>query len=202
MKKIFVLLIFLLLFLITSCSNDDMNGEMDDAANGVSFDYFNGYEVEGVTYEIYLPNDFNNAFYYGHKLGNVKSDSAEWKINFIYDVNYHVDEEKENKEVWNGLYLLLFESKNTLDEKCDFDVEIFDPNANIEMEFELINNSEKEAEYVIFYTFLPIRIYNTNTRETYTVGIPLYVDVLLKIDNMVTNPFTSEMISWEDFLAI
>ena len=70
------------------------------------------------------------------------------------------------------------------------------------MEFELNNNSEKEAEYVIFYTFVPIRIYNTNTRERYTVGIPLYVDVLLKIDNMVTDPFTSEMISWEDFLAI
>ena len=102
----------------------------------------------------------------------------------------------------DALYSLLLESKNLLDEKCEFDVEIFEPYSDIEMEFGLINNSEKEAEYVIFYIFLPIRIYNSNTRERYTVGIPLCVDVLLKIGDNVTNPFTNEMILWEDFLAI
>ena len=202
MKKIFVFIIFVLLLVITSCSDANMNDEMDNASDGMSFDYFKEYEVEGVKYEIYLPSDFAEAFYYDYKLGDVKSDSVEWKVNFIYDVNYHVEEEKENNEVWNALYSLLLESKKLLDEKCEFDVGIFEPYSDIEMEFELINNSEKEAEYVIFYIFLPIRIYNSNTRERYTVGIPLCVDVLLKIGDNVTNPFTNEMILWEDFLAI
>lgn len=202
MKKIYILLIFMFLLFVSSCSAYDGNENMDNAVDGLSFDFFKEYVVENTTYEISLPNNFKDAFYYEHEVGNVKSNSIEWKVNFVYDVNYHVQENKETKDVWNTLYQTLVDSKNILEEKCGFDIQLFDPYSSVELEHSLYNNAEKEAEYVIFYTFLPMRVYNKSTRERYTIGIPVSVNVLLKIDNVVEHPFTGKMISWEDFLAI
>jgi hypothetical protein len=115
----------------------------------------------------------------------VKSASAEWIVNFMYEPTYHVDENAESKEVWNGLYAKLLESEAVLEEKCNFDVMIFDPYASVELEFVLNNQNSEESTYVTFVTYLPIKVFNKTTRRTLTVGIPVNIDVLLKAGVMV-----------------
>ena len=127
------------LLFVSSCSAYDGNENMDNAVDGLSFDFFKEYVVENTTYEISLPNNFKDAFYYEHEVGNVKSNSMEWKVNFVYDVNYHVQENKETKDVWNTLYQSLVDSKNILEEKCGFDIQLFDPYSSVELEYSLYN---------------------------------------------------------------
>ena len=103
----------------------------------------------------------------------------------------------KKQEIYN-----LLDSKDILDKKCEFDVMLFDPYSTVELEYVLHNDNEEEATYVIFCSYLPFRLVNKSTQKTSTVGIPVNVRVLLKVGDMVENPFNDEMMSWEDFLAI
>ena len=114
-------------------------------------------------------------------MSSVKSDSTEWVVNFVYEPVYHVDEGLESKEVWTKLYEKLLESEAVLEEKCDFDVMLFDPYSSVELEFVLKNQNNEESTYMTLITYLPIRMQNHTTGRTVTVGIPVNVDVLLKV---------------------
>ena len=102
-------------------------------------------------------------------------------MNFTYEPIYHVDDRLESKEVWSKLYEKLSESENIIEEKCTFDVMLFDPYSSVKLEFVLNNQNNEESTYVTMITYLPIRLYNHLTRKTITVGIPVNVDVLLKV---------------------
>ena len=202
MKKLYILLVFMFIVFVSSCSAMK-NEAMDEATDGVSFEPYTSYIINDTEYSIYLPLEFSDAIYYEHELGDITSKSTDWSINFIYDVNYHVDHEKEDRSVWVSLYENLLTSKTVIEERCGFDVELFDPYSDVELEYILHNETKKEASYVVFYTFLPIRLVNKNLRYTHTIGIPIKVDVLLKVEEMIENPFNkNEMILWEDFFAI
>lgn len=201
MKKCLMFIVFVLIILVSSCSMHESTLS-DDAVDGVAFDYFTTYEIDDKNYDVFLPIEINKTLYYSNKIGNIKSSSKEWTINFMHEAVYHGDESLETKEVWNQLYTNLLASKDVLSEKCGFEVMLFDPYTSVELEYVLHNDSGEEASYVMFYTYLPIRLVNKSTKKTTTVGIPVNVDVLLKIGDMVENPFNDEMMSWEDFLAI
>ena len=203
MRKLYILLVFILIVFISSCSAMKNESNMDDATDGVPFEPEISYIIDNVKYDAYLPVEYSDAAYYEYEIGNVVSSSVEWTVNFIYDVNYHVKMEKETVDVWKALYSNLLDSKEILDKRCGYSTKLFDPFLDIELEYTLHNETSKEALYVIFYTFLPVRLVNNYTKERYTVGIPINVDVLLKVEDRVQNPFNkNEMISWEDFLAI
>ena len=91
----------------------------------------------------------------------------------------------EDEEVLYKLYEKLFESKSVLEERCNFEVMLFDPYESVELEFVLNNQNNEESTYVKFITYLPIRMYNQTTHKTVTVGVPVNVDVLLKVAVMV-----------------
>lgn len=202
MKKFYILLLIVFVLTVTACGGMKDNSELGSNIDGVSFDYFETYTIEETDYEVYLPTMINESMYYEYELGDVVSTSANWTINFIYDVNYHIDNKKEPDEVWNQLYLILLNGEATLEEKTGSDLTIFNPFSEVELEYVLSNETQQEASYVIFYTYLPLRLINTTTRKRTTIGLPVMVDVLLKIDDMVQNPFTNEMMLWGDFLAI
>ena len=201
MKKYYIFIIFMLVLLVSSCSSGNESAA-DEAVDGIAFDYFVTYEIEGINYDIYFPTDVDSSLYYTNKLGKIYSSSNEWTVNFIYEAEYHLDESKETKEVWIQFYEKISESKDILNQKCKFDVMLFDPYSSVELEYVLHNNTVQESTYVVFVTYLPIRLVNNFTRRTSTIGIPVKLDVLLKIGDMVENPFNDEMMSWEDFLAI
>ena len=180
MKRYYIFIILILISLVTSCSmeNSDMaNG----AADGQPFDLFATYEINEINYDVYLPYDIEDSIYYDYEVSNVKSSSDEWIVNFVYEPVYHVDKGVENEEVLNKLYEKLLESKSVLDERCNFEVMLFDPYESVELEFILRNQNNEESTYVKFITYLPIKMYNQSTRKTFTVGIPVNVDVLLKV---------------------
>ena len=184
MKKYYILIILVLISLVTSC-NMRGDGMANDAADGQPFDYFTTYEINEINYDIYLPYNIEDAIYYTHEVSNVKSSSDEWIVNFVYEPIYHIEGGSESEEVFNKLYEKLLESKSVLDEKCNFEVMLFDPYESVELEFVLKNQNNKESTYVKFITYLPIKMYNQATRKTLTVGIPVNVDVLLKVAVMV-----------------
>ena len=205
MKKLYILLVFIFVIIVSSCSAGNKNEAAEDAIDGLSFNKFNSnpYTISGVEYDIYFPTNTSEAIYYQYKLGDVKSTSAVWTINFIYMVDYHIDRKWETDETWNSLYSILKDEEIKVEEKCGFDVTLFDPaNPMVELEYVLTNETKEEASYVIFYTFLPIRLHNKSQNKTTTVGVPVKVDLLLKTEDKIKNPFKDEMMLWEDFLAI
>lgn len=204
MKKLFILLIFTFVIVVSSCSAPDKNNEAaEDAIDGLSFEYFNSYTISDIEYAVFFPANVGKAIYYQYELGDVKSTSANWIVNFIYSVDYHVDGRYETEEVWNSLYSVLVDNEKLVEEKCGFDVTLYPPSSlGVELEYVLVNERKEEASYVVFSTFLPIRLLNKSRNKTTTIGVPIKLDLLLKIDNQVQNPFKDEMMLWEDFLAI
>lgn len=205
MRKIYIIIVFIFILFISSCASSGGNNVNNDSAvDGTSFDYYESYTINQVEYQIYIPSDVKDVIYYQYKVGEVKSSSSEWRVNFIYNVIYHVDATKEDKTVWDSLYLKLsdVEVKTELSELCGFDVSILPPDAEVETEFVLRNENKEEASYVTLYYYLPLRLVNTKTRYTQTIGVPIKVDLLLKVNEQVESPFEDKMILWEDFLAI
>lgn len=201
MRKIYLLLAMLIMLLLASCSAEGPDYS-EAPADGLAFDYFNSYEIDGTNYDVYLPNDIKSGIYYKYEMGSISSNSVDWTINFRYEAVYHVEESRESKEVWTRLYEHLLVCESDLEEICGFDVMLFDPYNSMEYEYRLHNEEKEEATYVIFNTYLPIRLVNNKTRKTSTIGIPVNMDLLLKVGDNVEDPFTGSMISWEDFLAI
>ena len=184
MRRFYLILLILFVLMFASCAAPD-NGMAEDAADGVSFDYFTTYVINDIEYEVYIPNKFEDAIYYDHKLGDITSSSSEWTINFMYEPIYHVNDRLESKEVWNSLYTNLENNKEVLDEKAGFTVKLFAPYEAVEVEYVLHNEVKQEARYVIFYTYLPIRLLNKSRGRTITIGVPINLDVLLKVDDLV-----------------
>ena len=202
MKKLYVILLFICILMLSSCGAMDENGMMGDSVDGISFDRHDTYIINEIEYDVYLPRDVEEALYYRYKEGNITSNSSSWTVNFMYNAQYHVDNSKENQSTWDELYLKLIQKEQILEEKCGFDITFFEPNSEVELEYVLENKNQEEASYVIFYTYLPLRILNTETNVRSTIGIPVTVEVLKKVNQMVENPFNDEMMLWEDFLAI
>lgn len=202
MKKIYVILLFICILMVSACGAMEDGGMMGDSVDGISFDRYDTYVINEIEYDVYLPRDVEEALYYRFKEGNTTSNSSSWTVNFVYNAEYHVDLSKEDKSTWDELYLKLLDSEEILDEKCGFDVSLFDPNSEVELEYVLENETQVEASYVIFYTYLPLRLLNTKNNVRSTIGIPVKVEVLKKVNGMVENPFNDEMMLWEDFLAI
>jgi hypothetical protein len=202
MKKYYLILVFIfILMIVSSCSAQDV-GPADEAVDGLSFDYFATYEIDGTNYEVYLSNEISDSLYYTHVVSDISSKSAYWTVNFMYEAIYHVEDWREDKEIWKQLYNHLLSNQEYLEEKCGFDVLLFDPYESVELEYTLKNETKEEASYVIFNTYLPIRLVNENSGVRITVGIPVNMDLLLKIGDKVEDPFSDKMMSWEDFLAI
>ena len=51
-------------------------------------------------------------------------------------------------------------NKEVLDEKAGFTVKLFAPYEAVEVEYVLHNEVKQEARYVIFYSYLPVRLLN------------------------------------------
>jgi hypothetical protein len=174
----------------------------NDIIDGNSFDYYKSYNVDDVTYDIYLPSIPNDVIYYTYEVSKTTTDKATWTINYIYEGKYHVKEELESKETWITLYNELVNSKTKLDELCGFEVELYNPYDIIEREITLVNSTKEIISYVSVDYYLPIKLHNKETYEYYLVGIPVKNKFLVKTDTHVESPITLEYIKWEDFLAI
>ena len=202
MKKIFVILTFIFILIVSACGGMEYQEDVGDNVDGLSFDKYKTYIINQVEYDVYLPNASQDPMYYRFEEGKVVSNSSNWTVNFVYNVTYHVNKSKEPLEVWDELYAKLEDSEEFLEEMYGFDITIYNPYDTMELEYILENKEEVEASYVIFYTYLPLRLVNKSTYKTSTVGIPVKIDVLKKVNDMIENPFNDEMMLWEDFLAI
>lgn len=202
MKKNYLIFVFIfILMIVSSCSADEV-GPADEAVDGLSFDYFATYEIDGTNYEVYLSNEILDSLYYTHVVSDISSRSVDWTVNFMFEATYHVEQWQEDKEIWKQLYNHLQSNQEYLEEKCGFEILLFDPYETVELEYTLKNETKEEASYVIFNTYIPIRLENEQTGTRITVGIPVNMELLLKIGDKVEDPFSDKMINWEDFLAI
>ena len=103
----------------------------------------------------------------------------------MYEPIYHVNDRLESKEVWNSLYTNLENNKEVLDEKAGFTVKLFAPYEAVEVEYVLHNEVKQEARYAILYTYLPVRLLNKSRGRTITIGVPINLEVFLKVDDLV-----------------
>lgn len=196
MKRLYLILILLIMFIVSCASVDD------HILDGNSFDYYNSYEITGIEYDIYLPSNANDVIYYMYEESKTTTDKATWTINYIYEGKYHVEEENESEETWISLYNSLSQSKDKLNELCGFDVELINPYDSLEREFTLENTTKDVISYVSVETYLPIKLHNKNINKYYLIGIPVNTKFLIKVKDSVQSPITLEFIKWEDFLAI
>ena len=63
MRKLYLLLVFIVILLVSSCSAESPS-DAENAADGLSFDYFTTYEIAGTNFDLYLPSEVELSLYY------------------------------------------------------------------------------------------------------------------------------------------
>ena len=89
-KRIGVLLLLLLVFVITSCGQ--LTQENLNVFDGVIYNYDSRISVNDVSYDVYLPETFNDNIFYKVTEGELTSDSDSWILNFENEIIYYSDE--------------------------------------------------------------------------------------------------------------
>lgn len=207
MRKIFMIIMFLLMLLVSSCAaapggNMDYEPEVDLSPGGskeevdeyYSFHVFN---MNNTQYRMLLPEDSKAAIRYYYTVRSEVTTLSDPKINMVYKVEYI----KSSDISFDSMFYTLLAEVLPLIQK-----EI--PNATInidgfkeEVEFRLSNPDNVEIRAVLIEYYYPIKLVETNTSKMIMVYIPIYKDMLVKKANSIQTIDKSEFISLEEFYS-
>lgn len=191
-KILFVVALFLLL---VSCAAPDYNRFYDS----VSYEVLTTFEYEDNNYEVMIPINIDEAIVHYYEIGNNKSNSKEWTINykFVYDYNLF---DIADPYLIDSLYTALNSSYEELSTKLGDNPSIMANNTLEIIEEILYNPNSNEAEYVIVKDYLPILL--ENDYKNYMISVPINVHTLLKINDKIEDFGKDKYITWDDFLSI
>lgn len=181
-RKIFLFLIILITITsLISCASRPGGGAMEPSvSDGVPYKKFQSFEYENTKYSIYcleynstfeelLLNDMIDKFNYSCKeLERKESDT--WIINYQH-TNKYISEEFDDDFI-NNVYLLIKDLLLNYEQKLDIIFEIPVNNSKEEREYIINNNILFEKLYIIDL-YIPFRIVDESTSQTYFISIPV-----------------------------
>ena len=91
-------------------------------------------------------------------------------------------------------------SKETIDNATNFISTIYKFDEFVTEEAILTNKSKEEISFVILTTYLPLKFKKDN--RMYVISVPLKNQYLLLKNDLIYNPFTLELISYESFKTL
>lgn len=180
MKKILLLLIIVSCTFITSCgkkegSNDFMNPD------GIPFEYYLSFESSNETYDLYIiknpllfDGDILNEMYlvnYSYDIFE-KEESSNWIINYYKDYHYYVNDNSINQEFLNDFYNQVQDTIDQYEESLGISLELYEDGHSLNNEF-IIDLKKEFSELYLIDLYIPYRIINKTTYQTYLINIPV-----------------------------
>lgn len=185
-----VIIVFLLLLMV-SCGN--MQEDSMNALNGIAFDYYESTIIDGEEYDVFLPNDYNEAVLFAYESRNIVSTSETWIINFPHKIKYIAD---DSTVLTSEFEEFLFSINSLLQEKLGYG-HIYSNNYLLDAEFVIENPNLEEIGCGIVEYYFPIRL--SRRYEMNNILIPIHMDYLIIKGENIQSIDKTQYISMEDF---
>ena len=164
--------------------------------DGIAFDYVNTFYLEDEKYDLYMPNNISESLFYLYSESGIKSNCETLTINYSFNNQYIFKNDLTSLQK-ERLYEILNYSKKTIDNATNFISTIYKFDEFVTEETTLTNESKEEISFVILTTYLPLKFKKDN--RMYVISVPLKNQYLLLKNDSIYNPFTLELISYENF---
>lgn len=187
-KKIRYILLFIIIITLSSCGSSSYYDDSINHLDGVSFIEYKKIDEETT---LLLPTNIASSIAYEIELGNEVSDKSIWTINYDYKYDYLTNYDHEK------LYEIINNEKDYLNNYIPFQMELYNPNDVVEMEYTLNNPNLDNVKYVIVKAYLPVIINDGDTE--FGASIQIKNIVVLKINDSI-QAINGTLISWDDFI--
>ena len=201
MKCIKKINVIFLLLLMSSCAagGHHSNGNHPNL-DGLTFDYFSEFIYEEDNYQILFPQNVDKAIFYMYEELDYKTTNKSWTINYYCEPIYYTD--FDDSLLVNELYSNLVHLMDEIEVLIDDQIELSKPYEMIEKEVTIDNIFNDEISCVFFDKYLPLRLRNTEKNISCSISVPIKRNYLVKSKDKIQNPFNTEIMNWDDFLAI
>lgn len=196
------LIIIFFLFALVACGSNNAGAIEKDTnyfIDGIVFDYVNTFYIEDEEYDFYIPNSINESLFYLYSESGIKSNCETLTINYSFNNQYIFKNDLTSLQK-ERLYEVLNYSKETIDNATNFISTIYKFDEFVTEEAILTNKSKEEISFVILTTYLPLKFKKDN--RMYVISVPLKNQYLLLKNDLIYNPFTLELISYESFKTL
>lgn len=196
------LIIIFFLFALVACGSNNAGAIEKDTnyfIDGIAFDYVNTFYIEDEEYDFYIPNSINESLFYLYSESGIKSNCETLTINYSFNNQYIFKNDLTSLQK-ERLYEILNYSKETIDNATNFISTIYKFDEFVTEEAILTNKSKEEISFVILTTYLPLKFKKDN--RMYVISVPLKNQYLLLKNDLIYNPFTLELISYESFKTL
>ena len=193
------LIIIFFLFALVACGSNNAGAIEKDTnyfIDGIAFDYVNTFYLEDEKYDLYMPNNISESLFYLYSESGIKSNCETLTINYSFNNQYIFKNDLTSLQK-ERLYEILNYSKETIDNATNFISTIYKFDEFVTEETTLTNESNEEISFVILTTYLPLKFKKDN--RMYVISVPLKNQYLLLKNDLIYNPFTLELISYESF---
>ena len=196
------LIIIFFLFALVACGSNNAGAIEKDTnyfIDGIAFDYVNTFYIEDEEYDFYIPNSINESLFYLYSESGIKSNCETLTVNYSFNNQYIFKNDLTSLQK-ERLYEILNYSKETIDNATNFISTIYKFDEFVTEEAILTNKSKEEISFVILTTYLPLKFKKDN--RMYVISVPLKNQYLLLKNDLIYNPFTLELISYESFKTL
>lgn len=193
------LIIIFFLFALVACGSNNAGAIEKDTnyfIDGIAFDYVNTFYLEDEKYDLYMPNNISESLFYLYSESGIKSNCETLTINYSFNNQYIFKNDLTSLQK-ERLCEILNYSKETIDNATNFISTIYKFDEFVTEETTLTNESNEEISFVILTTYLPLKFKKDN--RMYVISVPLKNQYLLLKNDSIYNPFTLELISYENF---
>ena len=180
MKKILLLLIFVSCIFITSCgkkegSNDSLNFD------GIPFEYYTSFKSSNETYDLYIINNpllfdveiLNEMFLVSYKYNKFqKENSSNWIINYYKEYHYYVNDNSISQEFLNDFYNQILDTIDLYEKSLEISLDLYEDGHILNNEY-IIDLQKEFSELFLIDLYIPYRIINKTTYQTYLINIPV-----------------------------
>ena len=181
---------------ILSLLNHDVFKDLNDAKIFKEYEFI--YEEDN--YQILFPQNVDEAIFYMYDELDYKTTNKSWTINYYCELIYYTD--FDDSLLVNELYSNLVHLIDEIEVLIDDQIELSKPYEMIEKEVTIDNIFNDEISCVFFDEYLPLRLRNTDKNISCSISVPIKRSYLVKSKDKIQNPFNTEIMNWDDFLAI
>ena len=211
MKKILLLLIFVSCIFITSCgkkegSNDSLNPD------GIPFEYYTSFKSSNETYDLYIINNpllfdveiLNEMFLVSYKYNKFqKENSSNWIINYYKEYHYYVNDNSISQEFLNNFYNQILDTIDLYEESLEISLDLYEDGHILNNEY-IIDLQKEFSELLLIDLYIPYRIINKTTYQTYLINIPVKTFLGYRNNNqieLVYNDAKSVVLYYDLFIS-
>ena len=205
MKKILLLLILITCVFVTSCN---AKGNKNDVPNsdGIPFEYYSTFESENEIYKLYIIKDpllytnefINEMFLLNYEYKTFKKENTNnWILNYHKEYHYIVDNNL-NQEFLKSFNVAILETIAIYEESLGITLDLYEDGFIFNSEYK-IEQSKEFSELYVVDLFIPYRVINNTTNQTYLINVPMKTFLGYRNNNQVELYYSDNKIETIDY---